>query len=61
MWRMVHALCLQGVRLGADVEGGGGLRQVQKELGLALHPPRETFVDMARTLIALGIAKPVKA
>ncbi len=35
--------------------------QVQKELGLQLHPPHETFVDMARTLIALGIAKPVKA
>jgi len=37
------------------------LRQVLKELGLQLHPPHETFVDMARTLITLGIAKPVKA
>ena len=37
------------------------LRQVLKELGMQLHPVEETFADMARTLIALGIAKPVKA
>ncbi len=47
---MFRKLTVQDVRL-----------QVQKELGLQLHPPHETFVDMARTLIALGIAKPVKA
>ncbi|KAK9842312.1 hypothetical protein WJX81_005982 [Elliptochloris bilobata] len=34
--------------------------KVLKELGMQLHPVEETFVDMARTLIALGIAKPVK-
>ena len=37
------------------------LWQVLKELGMQLHPAEETFADMARTLIALGIAKPVKA
>ena len=37
------------------------LCQVLKELGMQLHPAEETFVDMARTLIALGIAKPAKA
>ena len=33
--------------------------QVQKQLGLKLTPPVETFVDMAVTLIQTGIAKPV--
>ena len=59
MRRMVHSSARE--RPGLLTWKGGVLRQVQKELGLALHPPRETFVDMARTLIALGIAKPVKA
>uniref|UniRef100_A0A061REF8 Flavanone 4-reductase n=1 Tax=Tetraselmis sp. GSL018 TaxID=582737 RepID=A0A061REF8_9CHLO len=32
-----------------------------RELGLVLSPLRSTVVDMARTMIALGVAKPVKA
>ena len=51
-YRMCHAP-------GSDLSAA--LRQVLKELGMQLHPAEETFVDMARTLIALGIAKPVKA
>eukprot|EP00891_Asterochloris_glomerata_P004943 jgi/Astpho2/4943/Aster-06679 len=31
-----------------------------KELGLVLHDPEESICDMARTLFALGIAKPVR-
>ena len=33
--------------------------QVEKELGLRMHPLKETYVDMATTLIQRGIAKPV--
>ena len=33
--------------------------QVQKELGIKLHDPAETYIDMAITLIQTGIAKPV--
>lgn len=33
--------------------------QVQKELGIKLHDPAETYIDMATTLIQTGIAKPV--
>ena len=32
--------------------------RVQRELGLQLTPPESTFVDMAVTLIQLGIAHP---
>ncbi|KAK9810012.1 hypothetical protein WJX72_003318 [[Myrmecia] bisecta] len=35
--------------------------KVQKELGLQLTDPRVSIVDMARTLIQQGIAKPVPA
>lgn len=34
--------------------------QVQRELGLALTPLRETFIDMAITLLQLGIVQPAK-
>ena len=37
------------------------LRQMTQDLGMQLHAVEETFVDMARTLMALGIARPVKA
>ena len=37
------------------------LRQVTNELGMQLHSIEETFIDMARTLIAAGIAKPIEA
>ncbi|CAL8462009.1 g1540 [Coccomyxa elongata] len=33
--------------------------KAEKELGLFLHPRRETYVDMVTTLIQRGIAKPV--
>lgn len=33
--------------------------QVEKELGLRMHPLKETYIDMATTLIQRGIAKPV--
>jgi nucleoside-diphosphate-sugar epimerase len=33
--------------------------KAEKELGLYLHPRRETYVDMVTTLIQRGIAKPV--
>ncbi|EIE25032.1 NAD(P)-binding protein [Coccomyxa subellipsoidea C-169] len=33
--------------------------KVEKELGLRMHPLKETYVDMATTLIQRGIAKPV--
>ena len=33
--------------------------QVQKELGIKLHDPAETYIDMATTLIQTGIAKPI--
>ena len=36
-------------------------QQVQKELGMQMHAIEETFVDMARTLFTLGIARPVMA
>ena len=32
--------------------------QAAKELGLQLTPVKETLIDMAVTLIQLGIAKP---
>lgn len=32
--------------------------RVQRELGLAITPVRETLQDMAATLIALGLAQP---
>lgn len=35
--------------------------QVQKELGLQIHPWQSSIVDMATTLIQRGIAKPVSA
>lgn len=37
------------------------LMQVQKELGLQIHPWQESIIDMATTLIQRGIAKPVSA
>ena len=37
------------------------LIQVQKELGLQIHPWQESIIDMATTLIQRGIAKPVSA
>ena len=33
--------------------------QITKELGMTLTPIEETWVDMATTMIALGVAKPV--
>ena len=44
-------------------EKGGGQpncdnSKAATQLGLQLTPLRETFVDMARTMVALGIAKP---
>ena len=33
--------------------------QVQKELGMCLTDPAESIIDMATTLIQLGVAKPV--
>lgn len=33
--------------------------KVQKELGIKLHDPAQTYIDMATTLIQTGIAKPV--
>ena len=36
-------------------------QQVLKELGMQMHAIEETFVDMARTLFTLGIARPVMA
>jgi hypothetical protein len=46
-------------------EWGGGEALVSnakaaKELGLQLTPLKQTFCDMARTLIQLGIAEPKK-
>ena len=32
--------------------------RVQRELGLAITPVRETLQDMAATLVALGLAQP---
>ena len=37
------------------------LTQVQKELGLQIHPWQESIIDMATTLIQQGIAQPVSA
>ena len=37
------------------------LIQVQKQLGLQIHPWQESIIDMATTLIQRGIAKPVSA
>ena len=34
------------------------IMQAAKELGLQLTPVKETLIDMAVTLIQLGIAKP---
>lgn len=43
-------------------EGGGkptcANSKAAKDLGLTLTPLRETFLDMARTLVQLGIATP---
>ncbi len=41
------------------ISQSSGLLQVQKELGLQIHPWQESIIDMATTLIQRGIAKPV--
>ena len=35
------------------------LLQVHKELGMTLTPIEETYIDMATTMIAVGVAKPM--
>ena len=37
----------------------GDCMQITKELGMKLTPIEETWTDMATTMIALGVAKPV--
>ncbi len=62
----VSALCTQEAfpqwELPPGEKGGGKPNcdnsKAAAQLGLQLTPLRETFVDMARTLVALGIAKP---
>jgi len=71
-FRLLNMICLRHIQLcnlssqshcrgkndSAECNAVGDL-QVQKELGIKLHDPAETYIDMATTLIQQGIAKPV--
>lgn len=60
----LFSACLSGIMGQAynlqvyDLRGVAPCMQAAQELGLQLTPVKETLIDMAVTLIQLGIAKP---